>query len=247
MTEADKRTANRLKNKVLIERIKDGMVAHDFNKKTLSEHITGKPGSTLIHDILVGKSGRPMMDTIKNIAAALGTTPDYLVGDTDDDKIPRGEQIRPIQVIGFAEAGAFRAMNDFHNLEHLDSESVLAQPYKRFPHLRHFALKIRGDSMNAARPHPLLEGMTALFVDFIDGGLEIENGRIYAVRRTQDGGQTWECTVKRAHVFRDRYELSPESTNPNHRSVVLPRPPVEDGGTEVEVIGLLYAVQFSYD
>lgn len=67
------------------------------------------------------------------------------------------------------------------------------------------------------------------------------------MRRTLDGGQTWECTIKRAHVFRKRYELSPESTNPAHQSVILPRQPVDDDTNFVQVIGLLYSVQFSFE
>lgn len=246
MSKSDNFPANRIKNKVLIARIELMMEKRSLNAKTLAERIG--PNKTLIHDIVSGKSGKPRMETIKDIAKALGTTVGYLLGDSDLDTVSTtGGGIRPIPVAGFAEAGAFRAMIDFDDLEKLEPETILAEPNKKFPGVRHFALKIRGDSMNAAKPYPIVEGMTALFIDLIDARLAIESGRIYAVRRTQDGGQTWECTIKRAQVFRDRYELSPESMNPIHQSVILPRPTVEDGRTDIEVIGLLYAVQFSYD
>ena len=61
-----------------------------------------------------------------------------------------------------------------------------------------------------------------------DAGLEITDGRVYVVRRTRDGGQTYEMTVKRAFVFRDRIELRPESTNPAHTAITVKRGKDED-------------------
>jgi len=47
-----------------------------------------------------------------------------------------------------------------------------------------------------------------------DAGLQVESGKIYATRRTLDGGQTYETIVRRAMVFRDRAELSAGSGRP---------------------------------
>ena len=120
------------------------------------------------------------------------------------------------------------------------SESVSPQRSRNYRSFKHFALRVQGDSMNAARP-PIADGQVILCVDMADAGLEITDGRVYVVRRTRDGGQTYEMTVKRAFVFRDRIELRPESTNPAHTAITVKRGKDEDfDGTMVEAIGLVY-------
>jgi SOS-response transcriptional repressor LexA len=144
-------------------------------------------------------------DERKNSAAGLGKR----------KGVPKdaGRSAGSIPIVGVAELGAFRQMpvND-------DTEENLPRvnaPHSRlYPNARHFALEVRGDSMNAAKPSPILDGMIALCVDVVDAEIEVESGKIYAVRQTRDGGQTYELTIKRAKVFRNRVELLPESTNP---------------------------------
>jgi SOS-response transcriptional repressor LexA len=147
----------------------------------------------------------------------------------------------PIPVIGIAETGAFRPMVEF-GTEQEDLTRIFAPRSRAFPSAKHFTLEIRGDSMNAARPVPLVDGMFALCVDIADAGLTIESGRIYAVRRTLDNGQTYEVTIKRAKVFRDRIELSPESTNARHKPAIIRRGSEETNAQRIEAVGLVYGV-----
>src|SRR5262249_28277366 len=104
---------------------------------------------------------------------------------------------------------------------------------------------VRDNAMSAAG---ILEGMTAVCVDLATAGATIENGRIYAVRRTRDGGKTFETSLKRAHVYRDRIEYRPESSDPNYRTVtVAAGSQVDDTAAEIEPIGLVYAAQIKFD
>src|SRR6185437_4976336 len=100
----------------------------------------------------------------------------------------------PIPISGIAEAGAFRPVPDGGPQEEHELQTIRAPRNVAFPEARHFAYEVGGDSMNAAKPTPIVDGMFALCVDFSDSGLEVESGRIYLVRRTIDGGQTYEHT-----------------------------------------------------
>jgi SOS-response transcriptional repressor LexA len=200
-------------------------------------------GDTAISDILKGKNNNPSAYVIKQISHALRVPVSFLVGETSAPAPgPTQADFVSIPIIGDSEAGAFRQMTDFTHSFDSSLPSIKAHKSKRHSSARHFALRVRGDSMNAARPTPIVDGVTVLCVDVIDAGLEIEGGRIYALRRTRDAGQTYECTIKRAVAYRDRYEFLPESTG-TYEKYVLPRNGgADDDVTEVQVIGLVYAV-----
>src|ERR1035437_448158 len=233
--------------KTLIERIVARMEALGTNAKQVS--LVARLGNTAVYDIVNGKNLRPALPTIKAIAKSLECDLAYLVWDQPEPRrdITSLQGMEPIPVIGVAEAGAFRNMVDFDQ-DLRDVQKIQASRSIVYPKAKHFALLVRGDSMNAAKPISIVEGVYLLCVDLTDAGLEIESGKIYAVRRTTDGGQTYECTVKRAMVYRDRYELIPESTNNPHQRLVIPRGPSHtDVGTAIDVIGLVYGLYSSLE
>jgi len=233
--------------KVVITRIRERMTALDTNPSAVSRK--ARLGTTAVHDILNGKNLNPRVPALKRIAAALDCTLAYLVGEEDLPRSPGTGVLEaaPVPVIGIAEAGAFRAMANIGHEHERDLPQVFAPPSRMFPSARRFALEVRGDSMNAAKPVPIVEGMLVCCIDVIDAGLAIESGRIYAIRRTLDGGHTYECTIKRAKVFRDRVELSSESTNPNHKTIIVPRDFDSAHTNEYAAIGLVYAAVNSFE
>lgn len=151
-----------------------------------------------------------------------------------------------IPIVGVAELGAFRQMPVSDDTE--DSLPRVNAPHSRlYPNARHFALEVRGDSMNQAKPSPILDGMIALCVDVVDAEIEVESGKIYAVRQTRDGGQTYELTIKRAKVFRNRVELHPESSNANHQPLIIPIDSDPASTNEVTAIGWVYFVGYDFE
>jgi SOS-response transcriptional repressor LexA len=203
-------------------------------------------GTTAIHDILSGKNRKPSYDVLCAIANALDCDVGYLIGEQRPPRMPqRHERVAPIPVIGIVEAGAFRPMHEppyGEEPKHLNAPTSIS-----YPSAPHFALEVWGDSMNASKPVPLLEGMYVLCVDVAAAGLTVESGKIYVVRRTKDGGQTYELTVKRARVFRNRTELIPESTNPKHEPIVVRRELDPDSANEVTAFGLVYGAYASLE
>jgi SOS-response transcriptional repressor LexA len=221
----------------LIENLKSAMAANGLNPFSAAKK--AGVGKTFITDIMRRTNRNPSLSKLRKVAKALNLSIVDLAGIADAMPIPN----QKIPISGIAEAGAFRPMPEVRPEREDELPTIVAGRFAAFASARHFGFEVRGDSMNAATPAPIAAGSIALCVDMVDAELTIETGRIYLVRRTLDGGQTYEHTIKRAHVFRDRIELRPESTNPKYQAISIPRGAGDEvGGSEIVAIGLVYGV-----
>lgn len=202
-------------------------------------------GKDAVRDILVGRSKDPGSLTLSAIAGVLNCEIAFLSG-TQESSL-RGSEITEldadIPVVGSVNAGVFTEMSGSEPwLSDAEFETIWAPRNRRYPSARCFAFRVMGDSMNDAKPRPILEGDLVLCVDVVDAEIGIVDDKIYVIRRTKDGGQSFEWTLKRARVFNNRTELVPESTNPAHKPLVIPRNQTIDDGQEIAVIGLMYGL-----
>lgn len=206
-------------------------------------------GATAVSDIIRGKNLRPSIPQVSAIANALNCDLAYLVGEQDyPTREPEIKGTFEVPVSGIAEAGVFRVMPNVRSDFEISLPSIAATRSVRYPRAKHFAMEVRGLSMNAAEPFPILPGMYVLCVDMVSAELIVESGKIYTVRRTMDAGSTYEFTIKRAFVFRDRIELRPESTDPTFEPLIIPQTREwADDGTEIIAIGLVYGSVNSYE
>jgi len=195
-------------------------------------------GDTYVNDVLSGKSASPSIPAVQAIAKALDTSIGYLIGETANrDRVAAPHAIVAMPVIGVVEVGAFRKLRANANFPLV--ERPLSQSY---PDARHFVLKVGDASMGAdSKDGPILPGMEVLCVDTADAGLQVESGRIYATRRTLDGGQTYETIIRRAMVFRDRVELIAESGRPEDEKIVIPEL-ATDPGQPMFALGFVYGI-----
>lgn len=200
-----------------------------------------------VNDILNLRKKTVLGNNLKKLAKALECTESDLLSDRTFTPISAVRGARRIPIIGMAEAGAFREMSGFDDVPDDDLPHISAPASRLYPDATHFAVEVRGDSMNAARPTPILDGMIALCVDVASADIPIESGKIYAVRQTRDGGQTYELTIKRAKVFRTRIELHPESSNPKHEKLTIPIASVDASTNEVKAIGLVYFAGYDFE
>jgi SOS-response transcriptional repressor LexA len=222
------------------ERIRKLLAMRETSARAASIKAGKAAGS--ITDILTGKNTNPSYELLKDIAAALGSNLDYLVGNTDSPHGDTGVRVVSFPVVATVEAGVFREMPaEFYEAERPTIESI---PHSRFRKARHFAVRVQGDSMDAFEP-PIPSGAYALCVDIIDAELEVTTGEVYVIRRTLDAGQTYEWTIKEARVFADRVELHPRSKNPVHKSFTVSRRNMldRDASNAIQVIGLVFGVQ----
>jgi len=220
---------------VLVERLQRLLNEGEISARALSRQ--AGLGDTYVNDVLTGKNASPSIPAVQAIAKALDTSIAYLVGETGHQDGAAAHAIAAIPVIGIIEVGAFRKPQANSNFPLV--ERPLSQSY---PDARHFVLTVGDASMGAAsKDGPILPGMEVLCVDMADAGLQVESGRIYAIRRTLDGGQTYETIIRRAMVFRDRVEVSAESGQPEDERIVVsglstdPRQPIF-------ALGLVYGI-----
>jgi SOS-response transcriptional repressor LexA len=190
-------------------------------------------GVTFVYDFLRGRNNRPAMEAMKAIAEVLGTTVAHLSGEADGHvkTAPEVIGVSAIPIMGIVEVGAYRKEKTQQGVTYGPSSSD-------HPTASHFALEVRDDCMNAAA---VPKGSMVLCVDMKDAGLAVETGNIYAIRRTDDDGKTWEMLLRRARVFSDRTELEAESTSSygkiNHPGVLT-----TDPREKIYAFGFVYAV-----
>ena len=140
-------------------------------------------------------------DRLAPIAAALQTTPAYLMGWEDDD-IPVPSNITPlpemrkVPLLGNIACGA-PILAEEHIEEYVDIPKHIQAD---------FALTCKGDSMINAR---IFDGD----IVYIRHQETVENGQIAAVLIEN------EATLKRVRLFEDHISLEPE--NPRYRPIVL--------------------------
>lgn len=188
------------------------------------------------------------VETLQKLAPVLRTTVARLLEpigqemgaeNEQDEVVPvRTPRLVPVAVVGPVQAGLFYEVDE---MDQSDLERIYLPPDERFPRARQMAFEVRGDSMNALQPRPLLPGDRAICVAYEDIAdyMPIITGMVVVVQRTRDGGHTREWSVKQVELYADRTEFHPRSTNPRHKPIVVKRDTHADDGVEVEIIALV--------
>jgi transcriptional regulator with XRE-family HTH domain len=234
------------KSKALIDRLQHLLAASGMSARALSKRAkVGDEflGETYVSDVLAGKNLNPSIPALQAIAKVLGVSLAYLTGENDHlsgEIAPRAVNLIPR--LGIIETGAFRKLPD-------GSAAMVHQPLSQsYPAAKHFVLAMGDHSMDVGgKEGPILPGMNVLCVDMVDAELTVESGKVYAIRRTLDGGATYETIIRRAMVFRDRTELSAESSQPGYEKIVIEGPLSVDPHREIFAFGLVYEVSRSFE
>ncbi|ABS68840.1 putative prophage repressor [Xanthobacter versatilis] len=161
--------------------------------------------------------------------------------DSPSAELVRVTQGSTIPVAGTVEAGTFREADDSNQDE---PEFVPAEPDKRWPDARQVAFRVAGDSMNALKPVPILEGATLICVDYEDiaDRHPLRNGMIVVVERAALGGQMREWSVKQLEVLDDRFVFHPRSTSQKHKPIVVTTDFEADDGMVVSVLAIVRGI-----
>lgn len=196
-------------------------------------------------------SRQPDLARIKRYAAAFGVPVAWLAyGEgSEPAELPAVDNEvsvttlpnRMARVAGPVEAGRFREAEDFA-FSGSEGEFISVEPDPDFPHARQVAFRVAGNSMNKARPIPILDGALLVCVDWEDAeaaGLIITDDLIVVVEQIRDGGQLREWSVKRMHYLDDRTEFRPESDDPSHKAIIVHRDAEADDGRQVRVLALV--------
>ena len=164
-------------------------------------------------------------DKIELLAAALQATPAYLMGWEETPTLPSGavpidlSHLKRIPILGRIQCGKpILAQEEIEGYTYTDLNGGA----------EYFALRIRGDSMNAAR----ISDGDIVIVRQQD---TVDNGQIAVVMVDDE-----DATLKRFRQSGHMVTLSPQSTNPEHQPLVL-----DTRSTPVRVLGLVVRVEFS--
>lgn len=196
------------------EKIKKRRIELNLSQQQLADKL-GYTSRSSITKIEKGENDIPRSKVIE-IAKALETTPDYLMGWKDEPSniiTSFKTMTHTVPVYGRIPAGTpFEAIQE--RLEDIE----VPNRFKKKKGL--FGLKIVGDSMNRVIP----DGAIAIFQQTC----ELNQGDIGAIMVNGD-----DATVKHFYKLRDACVLEPDSFNENHKPIVI------DGknGPEVRIIG----------
>lgn len=151
------------------------------------------------------------------------------------EELPAGDSFTFAKVDGSVQAGAFLAVEALDDL----GEVISAPRDRRFPFARQVAYRVKGDSMNQAKPKPMDDGDYIVCALWEDLGLKEKDGLNVVVQQTTADGQLRERSVKEMRVFPDRFELHPRSSNPAYRPIIVDREYHTDDGKEVTILALV--------
>jgi len=186
-------------------------------------------GKSTIKDILRREGSHPRSDTISAIERALQMPSGSLLRQNVTDPLrgvsPATLPFAMTPVVGHVQAGVWRSSDVFDT--QADPPTIGLPDVGQYQ-ARQVAYQVHGDSMNLTKYQ---DGVYAVCVDWVAAGFEPESGMTVIVERTQDGGQTFEYTIKVMRVFRDRVEFHPQSSNPIHQPIVVPLADLDDGTT----------------
>ncbi|MFD1945045.1 S24 family peptidase [Paradevosia shaoguanensis] len=148
---------------------------------------------------------------------------------------PSKNGLVPVTSAGVVSAGTWREVDD---LDQSERETFWEPSDPNFPNARVLSFDVRGDSMNALRPRPILDGdrVIGLAYDDVANRVPLRDGMVVVVQRTREGGHIIEWSVKQIEFYKDRIEFHPRSTNPRHKPIVVPHDPDADNGTTVNIL-----------
>lgn len=154
--------------------------------------------------------------------------------------VPAGEVIGTnVPFAGKVQAGRFVEVDLYDQSYETEEYPTTPLPDTRFPRAKQFAWLVVGNSMDQEN---ILDGMMVLGADYHDYSetySEVKDGDLVIVERARNGGQEIERTVKRIRFFIDRFELHPNSSNPEHKPISVFREQKKDNGEEVRLLAVV--------
>ncbi|CAM5656646.1 LexA repressor [Mycolicibacterium aubagnense] len=186
----------------------------------------------------------PGMDRFQQIAGALGVKPADLFSEIegfreDGPAYDSAGSQALLQFAGEAQAGVWRDVNIYANDE---AQIAAISPDPRYRKARQYVWQVLGDSMDKAG---IADGMYVVGADyweFSERYRPIETGDIVVVERLRFDGQERERTIKRYQRIKGHVVLMPESSNPHHKPIHIPK----DGIVEGEQIKIIAYVSGAF-
>ncbi|WP_128562100.1 hypothetical protein [Methylobacterium crusticola] len=165
-------------------------------------------------------------------AAVLPTAPAEA---PEDEVVLSASRVVEAMYGGVVEAGTFREVDEFSDVA---PPRVSALADEEYPYARMLVFDVRGDSMDALKPQPIIGGSRLSGLDFesLRGRAALYTGMVVVIERMRDGGHLRELSVKQLELYQDRYEFHPRSSNTKHKPIIVPHDRDPDDGQEVRLL-----------
>lgn len=198
----------------LRELLKKALDDQGLDASTLSRKI-GR-GKDYIGDFIRGKKESLKAEEFEKIRRAIGSEEGQSkeAGDTMYDMPPVGDGL-PLR--GFAQAGVWREVDG----EPDQSPTTHFKYDQRFKPEAQFALVARGQSMDAATPQPIADGMLLKCVEFGEYGSAIRHGQIVIVDRYRGDRTLLERSVRKVNITRGITTLICQSVGKQYEPIIM--------------------------
>lgn len=212
------------------QRLKQARIAAGFASAADAAHRFGWTASTYNSHENMQNPIRPHV--AERYAKAFKVNPKWILFGDDSLTISTDdEDTATLEIRGDVVAGAFKEPGAPSSR---GASDVVSDP--RFPKEAQFVLKVHGDSMNAARPIPILDGALIRCLSLEYGGVPLRSGHIAVIHRKR--GDLVETTLKRVTYTGGAFEFRPESSNPDHRVFK----PGDDESTEISAYAVVTGI-----
>ncbi|MHA7900795.1 MAG: LexA family protein [Henriciella sp.] len=184
--------------------------------------------SNFIYDILNDKVKSPRADTLAELAGYLDVSLTWLL----TGRMGSGES-PGVRVVGKAEAGAWREINNFEET----TEYTPIAPVAAYPAEAQFAVEVAGESVNnfcSSGGWVICVRPDAYLPNGADEQKALNNKFVVVERINADG--LVETTIKKYVVNGESIELRPDSNDPRHQKPVRYD---EKNGATVQISGVV--------
>jgi transcriptional regulator with XRE-family HTH domain len=204
----------------LKSRVKARMDALEMNAFNTAKK--AKLGNSYVRDILRGKTTQPLAENLAKLAEALETTPDYLMGRSDDSTLrPVKAKVEGVPVIGKVSASTWYAVDD-EFIEEIDEDTERVPSVSGYPLEWQFGMIVEGNCLNKVARN----GDRLVCLDLIKSQVEIQDDDLVVIERRRFSGQMRSITAKRVKRTKRGFELWPESDDPAHQEPIpITKPP----------------------
>lgn len=215
----------------LVERIQTRLEATGFSTDYVS--LSAGMNRSALRQILNGRVKSPRIDNVAAIARVLGTTVQYLLGETDDPAAaPMAlPQLRMLPVLHVAQAGTWREVED--RQEPLGEAPLTLRT--QWPESAQWGELVAGDSMDLVLP----PGSIAHVVDAAVAGADPRDGDVVVVERVRASGLLRERSIKEVLWHgrgpTRRISLIPRSRNEKWKPLDL----ADDPDATIRIVGIV--------
>ena len=164
---------------------------------------------------------------LNEIAAALGTTPEWLVTGKGEPVAGKQFSVATALVRGMVAAGVWQEDTS----QVTDITNVPASPEPRYSRFEQIAFRVVGNSMNRV----VRDGEYAICIDMDENPMALRSGDVVVVERHRAG--EYERTIKEYRDGTNGPELWPQSTDPTHQQPIQVGAP--EDGTAVRIVGFV--------